>query len=195
MKPVRTAAYLFSLLVVTAGIFVTLSTRSDATSLRIVPEAGKVILAWPAAASNYTLQFATQLPTTTNGWTNVNTPPAPVGNELYVTNEIGGQRFYRLMAANQSAPALTNFVAPPTLAFGSNGNLAFDFTDPDGDIAFVEIIRSNALGQTTSSVPAAVFAIGGGGGQASVALGSRQLAFGTNQLTLRLRDGGGRALR
>jgi len=129
----------------------------------------------------------------TNNWTNVITSPTLVGDKLMVTNEIGvNPRYYRLRGPPPAAPALTNVSAPGSLGVSSNGVLAFDFNDPDADIATLTIVRSNALGWRTSNIPAQAISLQGAGGQSNLPLDPRDLAFGPNLLILHLIDSGGR---
>jgi hypothetical protein len=55
----------------------------------------KIVLAWPATATGFALEWATNLPP--SGWTSNSAVPVVVGGNLTVTNPIsGGIRFFRL---------------------------------------------------------------------------------------------------
>ena len=93
--------------------------------------------------------------------------------------------------ATSGPPVISNLTAPATLAFRATGSLTFGYSDPDGDIASVELNRTNALGQGTTNLPASVFNITGTSGQVSVQMQADKLAFGSNSFSLRLKDAQG----
>jgi hypothetical protein len=63
--------------------------------ISMTPAGNKIILAWPATANGFGLEWATKLPPT--GWTSNSAVPVVVGGNLTVTNPIsGGAKFYRL---------------------------------------------------------------------------------------------------
>jgi hypothetical protein len=56
---------------------------------------GKIVIAWPASSTGFTLEWANQLPSTT--WTANSAPSTLVGGNFVVTNELsGGAKFFRL---------------------------------------------------------------------------------------------------
>jgi hypothetical protein len=93
--------------------------------------------------------------------------------------------------ATSRSPVISNLTAPATIVIRGTGSLTFDYSDPDGDIASVELNRTNALGQGTTNLPASVFNIAGTSGQVSVQMQADKLAFGSNSFSLRLKDGQG----
>ncbi len=77
------------------------STITVTTSLSTPPTLGcarqgsNLVLLWPTDFSGFTLEFATELPT--SSWTSNPASPAIVNGQFAVTNAIsGGQKFYRL---------------------------------------------------------------------------------------------------
>jgi len=75
--------------------FADVSTVVQSYSLRIFQSGADVVLAWPTAATGFTLQVNTDLNTT--NWVNVGTTPTVVGSENFVTNTAPtGNAFFRL---------------------------------------------------------------------------------------------------
>ncbi len=75
--------------------FADVSTVVQSYSLRIFKSGADVVLAWPTAATGFTLQVNTDLNTT--NWVNVGTTPTVVGSENFVTNTAPtGNAFFRL---------------------------------------------------------------------------------------------------
>ena len=67
----------------------------SAPALRILRDGANVLLAWPNPATGFQLQESSSL--TTPDWTDVNTPPALVGDERQVSQPLGPtMRFFRL---------------------------------------------------------------------------------------------------
>jgi hypothetical protein len=70
---------------------------SLAVPLQIARSQTNVVLAWPASATNCTLQFS-PTPAGTGAWSNISTMPVLSAGRLSVTNPIGkGAVFYRLV--------------------------------------------------------------------------------------------------
>ena len=88
---------------------------------------------------------------------------------------------------NPDQPAITNLSAPGRVAFGSALIVDFDYSDRNGDIVALEQIRSD----NRMNVPAGLIGIRGSAGRATVTIDHHDLMFGSNQLTLRLRDQAG----
>jgi hypothetical protein len=75
--------------------FTDVSTVVQSYSLRAFKSGSDVIVAWPTAASGFTLQSCDSL--TTTNWQNVLTSPTVVGSENFVTNTVPtGNAFFRL---------------------------------------------------------------------------------------------------
>jgi hypothetical protein len=75
--------------------FTDVSTVVQSYSLRAFKSGSNVIVAWPTAASSFTLQSCDSL--TTTNWQNVLTSPTVVGSENFVTNSAPtGNAFFRL---------------------------------------------------------------------------------------------------
>jgi hypothetical protein len=75
--------------------FTDVSTVVQSYSLRAFKSGSDVIVAWPTAASGFTLQSCNNL--TTTNWQNVLTTPSVVGSENFVTNTAPtGNAFFRL---------------------------------------------------------------------------------------------------
>jgi Tol biopolymer transport system component len=165
---------------------------SVATNLQIRRADPQILLSWPTGAVNFTLQRLESLGET--NWTTVTNVPVVSHSEHVVSQDITGQQqFFRLasLEGGGDPPQLDGIAAPASIAMGSNGVLSFSFADPDSDVASLLIIRSNALGWRTSSVPAQAISLQGTGGQISLPLNPADLAFGTNWLALHLEDAGG----
>ena len=92
---------------------------------------------------------------------------------------------------SSTALSISNLSAPATVRYGETVQVSFDYADADGDIAALESSQSNALGQITGELPAALLGINGAAGRVTLPISSESFTFGDNSFALVLRDGAG----
>ena len=159
--------------------------------LGISAQGSIVTISWATNGTGLNLEFANTLGAS-NTWFTVFPPPTNSGNLNIFTNATGtSPMFYRLRTTGGSAPVLTNLTAPASLSYSGSGNVSFTFSDPDGDIAALDITLSNAVGITSSAVSAYALGISGTNGQVSLPLAVNGLPMGNNSVSLQLIDAQG----
>jgi len=160
-------------------------------SLTIGQSGRSVVVSWPTNAVGYNLQFRSSLEAS-NAWF-IAFPPGTNTRSANVFSNLApiGSQFYRLQQFGSTPPVLTNLIGPGALPYNATGALSFSFADPDGDIAALQVTRSNIFGVETSTVPAYVLGIVGTNGTVSLPATADGLPFGTSSFSLQLIDSQG----
>jgi hypothetical protein len=76
------------------GVFINVTNASTGPTLQANLSSGKVVVSWSTNFTGYALQSADTLPG--SSWLPVAPGPVVIGNQYFVTNTIGGRKFYRL---------------------------------------------------------------------------------------------------
>src|SRR5262249_47912565 len=127
----------FALALIFAGFF---ATQSSADPIVTILSGGNAAtISWPTGAVTYALEYADSLPAT--NWLVCPNPPFPSGKLNFVTNTSATPHFFRLHAPGPSTPVLRGPSADTSVPLGGSGLFAFNFWDPDGDIAWIEAVE------------------------------------------------------
>jgi hypothetical protein len=89
------------------------------------------------------------------------------------------------------APVISNLVAPASVPINGSAAVRFNYSDPQGDIVSLIASQSNALGQTTTTLPASAVNITATSGVVTIPIATKRLPFGETSCTLQLRDNQG----
>ena len=192
MKAKRGIAWAMGFLALVWVFLHSSSHDSAATSIKVTAVGSNVFLSWPTGATGYSLQVRDTLDPT-GLWHSVTGTPVIVGTENVVTRlATNYTQFFRLISAGPSPPVLSSLTAPSTLPLNATSLVTFAYADPDSDISALEVTLFSELGASTNTVPVSALKIKGPDGQLTLPLKARKFPFGTNLITLRLKDSGGR---
>ncbi len=173
-----------------AGLLAALGV-APAAELRVQPAGNDVLLSWPTGAVTYVLQRSDQVGPNA-AWTNVTDASAVAGRERQLTQPLAGAaRFYRLRAPSNSIPAFQSFVATTNISLTATSRVTFSFSDPDGDIAAIDVTSSNAFQNLSYSLPVEPVHLTGTDGRITLEIRGQNLPFGPTTMTWRLRDAAG----
>jgi len=88
-------------------------------ALNVIQSNGQSVISWPAALTNYSLEFSTNL----FDWTALSNAVTVAGNWQVVTDSVAGNRFYRMHFNPPPVPTPTNFEAESLAYTVSDGTV------------------------------------------------------------------------